>query len=87
MIEWAGTISMVIAISGVVLNNYQKRACFVVWLVSNSISLAVHLVVGPWSFVARDLVFILLAVHGWFTWKRKHKKQVPRIKNENEKGS
>lgn len=73
MLEILGTIGTVIAIAGVILNNYRMRACFIVWLVSNSMALAVHLIVGPWSFVARDLIFIGLAVHGWIVWKRKHK--------------
>lgn len=76
MLEILGTIGTVIAIAGVVLNNFKSRWCFVVWLVSNSLALVVHLMVGPWSFVARDLIFIALAVHGWFVWKAKTEREL-----------
>ena len=73
MIEVLGTIGTVLAVIGVVLNNHLCRWCFVVWLISNSLAVVVHLITGPWSFVVRDLIFIGLAIHGWFVWKRKHK--------------
>ena len=73
-IGWLATIG---AIVGVVLNNYRLKACFLVWLCTNSISAVLHVrgyALGDGamlSLAARDLIFMLLAVHGWWAWGRK----------------
>jgi len=69
-IEITGIVSSVIAVGGVLLNNYRLRVCFIAWIVSNSMTLAVHVAVGVWSLAARDAVFLVLAIHGWFAWGR-----------------
>lgn len=70
MIEAIGAAATAIAICGVVLNNRRRRSCFVLWLVSNSLTLAIHVAVGVWSLVARDAVFLLLAVEGLYRWRK-----------------
>jgi len=72
-----GWIASAGAIVGVVLNNYRLRACFLVWLGTNAMSAVLH-VRGYWlgdgamlSLAARDLIFMLLAVHGWRAWGRR----------------
>lgn len=71
MLELIGTISMLLSVLGVVLNNRRLIACFPIWLVSNTLSLAIHWQSGIWSLTVRDAVFILLAVDGWRLWKKK----------------
>ncbi|HEG43774.1 MAG TPA: hypothetical protein ENH94_06990 [Phycisphaerales bacterium] len=50
------------------LNNYKLRWCFLLWLVSNSACLYLHLRVGYYGMSCRDLVFLVLAIHGWRHW-------------------
>jgi len=71
MIELIGTISTILAITGVILNNRRLRVCFLIWLVSNSLTLVIHAQTGVWSLVARDAIFLVLAVEGWFKWRAK----------------
>ena len=70
MIELLGTAAMIIAIVGVYLNNKRLIWCFPLWLVSNSLTLYVHLDAGIVSLVVRDAVFLGLAVHGWRHWRK-----------------
>ena len=71
MIEYIGIISGILAIIGVLANNRRLRWCFIVWMVSNAMSLVIHFDAGIWSLVVRDAVFLILAVEGWFKWGRK----------------
>jgi len=71
MIEFIGIISGILAIIGVLANNRRLRWCFIVWIVSNAMSLVIHFDAGIWSLVVRDAVFLILAVEGWFKWGRK----------------
>ena len=71
MIEIIGIISSVLAVIGVLANNRRLRWCFLVWMVSNAMSMAIHADAGIWSLAARDAVFLLLAVEGWIKWGKK----------------
>ncbi len=68
-IEIVSAVATIIAIAGVILNNARRRECFYLWLVSNGMSLAVHACCGLWVMTARDAVFLILAVHGLYSWK------------------
>ena len=70
MTELFGTIAGLLAIIGVIANNRRLRWCFIVWLISNAISAALHAHAGMWSLAARDVVFFILAVDGWIRWGR-----------------
>jgi len=70
MIELFGIIATTLAVTGVILNNHRLRLCFVVWLISNAISAVIHAHAGLWSLMSRDVIFMLLAVHGWRLWSR-----------------
>jgi nicotinamide riboside transporter PnuC len=70
MLELIGTAATILAIAGVVLNNHRLRFCFILLLISNSLSAAVHLDCQVWSLLCRDLIFIVLGVDGWFRWGR-----------------
>ena len=70
MLEIIGTISTVISVIGVICNNRRLRACFLLWLVSNSLSLIIGGLTGVYSLVVRDGIFIFLAVEGWLLWGR-----------------
>ena len=63
-------MSGIIAVAGVVLNNYMNRWCFCLWFVSNSISAGLHVYAGMYSLAGRDIVFIGLAAHGLYKWGR-----------------
>jgi len=70
VLETLGTIAMVLAVIGVLLNNRKNRNCFYVWFISNSILIYVHLNVNLYSLVIRNIVFLLLAVEGWYKWRK-----------------
>lgn len=63
--SWLATI---IAVAGVILNNRQSPWCFAVWLVSNSLTAGIHLRSRLWALTVRDLIFLALAVEGWWRW-------------------
>lgn len=69
MYEICGIIATILAVAGVILNNRLNIACFYVWLVSNAITLALHVHVGLWSLAIRDAIFLALAVEGLMRWK------------------
>ena len=71
MIELIGSIATVIAIIGVIANNRKLRWCFLLWMISNAMSLIIHFDAGIWSLVARDAVFLVLAVEGYCKWRSK----------------
>jgi nicotinamide mononucleotide transporter len=77
MILWheiVGGAATVVAVAGVVLNNRHRWQCFVLWLASNSATLAIHVSAGLWSLAARDGIFLALAVEGLVLWRRKVKR-------------
>ena len=71
MLELIGLISTILSVVGVLLNNRRLIWCFPIWLISNTLSLAIHWQSDIWSLTVRDAVFIVLAVEGWLLWKRK----------------
>ena len=70
MIELFGTISTVLAVIGVLANNRRLRWCFLLWMVSNSLSLVIHSKKKIWSLTVRDAIFLILAIEGWIKWGR-----------------
>lgn len=70
VIEAMGWIATAIAISGVVLNNRRRRECFLLWIVSNGLTLVIHLAAGIWSLAVRDALFFALAIEGLIRWRR-----------------
>ena len=60
MIELTGLFVTIIAVAGVILNNRKRRLCFILWMVSNILSALIHLYLGPWSLVVRDVIFLAL---------------------------
>jgi nicotinamide riboside transporter PnuC len=71
VVETISFVATCIAVAGVVLNNYHMRWCFLLWLVSNAMSAAVHLDARLWSLFGRDCIFLVLAVHGWLKWSKR----------------
>ena len=71
LIEILSLTAMAIAVTGVVLNNHRLRICFVLFLVSNSLCAAVHIHSHLWGMFARDSIFFLLAIHGWWRWGKR----------------
>jgi len=70
VVESISLVATAIAVAGVWLNNSRLKACFVLWGVSNSLSMGLHLHAGLWSLAGRDCIFLVLAVHGWRAWGR-----------------
>ncbi len=77
MIETTGWLATGIALVGVWLNNRRRRACFALWLVSNTMTFTIHAWAGLWSLAARDGAFFVLAVHGWLLWSGRINREVP----------
>jgi len=71
MSEAFGTVAMVLAVPGVLLNNHMNRWCFVVWIISNVICAVLHHAAGMQSLVVRDVIFTVLAGHGFYKWSKK----------------
>jgi nicotinamide riboside transporter PnuC len=67
-VEVIGMAATGLAIAGCLMNNRRLRWCFAVWLISNALSLAVHVDAAIWSLAVRDAAFCLLALEGWFKW-------------------
>ncbi len=67
-IEVTGWTATAVALMGVWMNNRRRRACFVLWMVSNALTLGIHAAAGMWPLAARDGAFFLLAIHGWRLW-------------------
>lgn len=59
------------AIYGVILNNHRIRFCFLIWIFTNAAAGIFHVQSAQYGLLFRDLVFLILAVHGWFLWKKK----------------
>ena len=69
-VEVFGYIAGGLAVAGVLLNNHKLIWCFPVWIISNSICYCLHRSVGLNSLAWRDLMFTILAIHGWYKWAR-----------------
>lgn len=69
MLEIIGAVSAVLAVGGVLLNNRKYRCCFVLWMISNFLSALIHSQTGPVSLVIRDVIFLVLAVEGYWLWR------------------
>lgn len=68
LIEAVGVVSMVLAVTGVMLNNNRQTECFLFWIVSNSLCCWIHIKMKIWSMAVKDLVFLVLAIAGIYKW-------------------
>jgi nicotinamide riboside transporter PnuC len=74
--EIIGWLAFVGAVGGAVMNNHKLRACFLVWIIANVITAALHVrgyVLGDGAMlplVVRDVLFTMLSIHGWYAWGR-----------------
>lgn len=66
-----GLICLVLSVGGVLLNNNKLRVCFIPWLISNALSGFLHVSADMWTLAARDGIFFLLAIHGFWAWRRR----------------
>jgi nicotinamide riboside transporter PnuC len=58
-----------LSIAGVVLNIYQKRICFVIWLVTNAIWCIIDFGRGLYAQAVLFAVYLLLAIWGLLRWR------------------
>ena len=68
--ELLGGLATAIAVAGVLLNNARVIWCFPVWMLSNSMTLYLHLRGSMSSLALRDAIFLALAVSGWWQWSQ-----------------
>lgn len=66
--EALGVVAIVLSVWGTVHINNRDRRGFALWIIANVASFAVHYLTGVWTMGARDIVFLALAVDGWFRW-------------------
>ncbi len=66
VLEW---VAMILAVSGVLFNNFRSSWCFPLWLASNSLSAWFHRRDRRYGLLTRDLIFIALALWGWWLWR------------------
>lgn len=64
---WLITIA---AIIGTVANIYKKQWCFIIWLFTNFLWMAIDAAVGLYSQAALFAVYLLLSVWGLYQWNR-----------------
>ena len=70
IIQIIGMLATILAVVGVLTNNRRIRVCFLLWMVSNALTGAIHAYAGIWSLLIRDVIFFVLAIEGWFKWGR-----------------
>ncbi|MGH2271363.1 hypothetical protein ACQ9LF_06150 [Anaerohalosphaeraceae bacterium U12dextr] len=73
ILETFGIAVTLLAVAGVWYNNHLDRRCFYLWIVSNAISLMLHLAVGMFALAIRDAAFLILLADGLRRWARKLK--------------
>ncbi len=61
------------SIGGVILNNYRRRECFLVWIVTNFTWSLHDLSIGERAQAAMFLVYFFLAIWGYVQWGKKEK--------------
>jgi nicotinamide riboside transporter PnuC len=74
MVEILGTVATILAVTGVLYNNARRRAGFIVWMFSNSLTAGLHFYTGFYSMMVRDLVFLALAAAGYVMWGKEKTK-------------
>jgi nicotinamide riboside transporter PnuC len=70
MVETIGILTTILAVIGVLLSNRKRISCYGFWLVSNCLSLLIHLHAGIYSLAVRDFVFLILAFDGIYRWRK-----------------
>jgi len=70
ILETFGIAVTFLAVAGVWYNNRLDRRCFYLWIVSNAISLLLHLAVGMFALAVRDLAFLILSIDGLRRWSK-----------------
>lgn len=83
VIETIGIIATGLAVAGVWLNNRQRIACFKLWIVSNALSMVIHVATATWSLAIRDAIFVYLAFEGIRLWKRRGQVKWEMFRNQN----
>lgn len=64
-------VVLVVAVTGVLLNNRKIIWCFPVWILSNSLSAGLHVQGEMYGLMWCDVTFIVLAVLGWRSCAKK----------------
>ena len=65
---WIVTFASIV---GTVLNIRKMRACFVIWLVTNSLWMVYDIWIHNYPQAALFAVYVALAVWGIYSWRRK----------------
>lgn len=70
LIELVSYVVTALAIYGVWLNNRKLKSCFYFWLITNSVTAAIHVYSGLYGLAIRDIVFFILAIEGLKKWSK-----------------
>jgi nicotinamide riboside transporter PnuC len=57
-------------IAGVILNNYKRKECFLLWGITSACWCAVDWYHGIYSQAVLFAIYFLLAIHGWWNWRK-----------------
>ncbi len=67
---WMWLVSA-LSLTGVVLNIYHRRECFVIWALTNGVWVVYDWKIGAYEQAALFGVYWLLAIWGLIKWKKK----------------
>lgn len=70
MSEIIGIVVTCIAVYGAWLNIKMVRYGFLLWVVSDILSIGLHVHAGMWGMAVRDVIFLGLAFHGYYKWTK-----------------
>lgn len=64
-------LAMFLALLGMVFNNHKKRVCFVIWFAGSILGIILYIDTELWGLVVRDIIYLVLFIHGYLLWGRK----------------
>ena len=74
MFIWCNTI---VAIVGTYLNAKQKRAGFIIWMITNAIFVVFNISIKSYPVATLFGVYFFLALFGWINWGKANKEKTP----------
>jgi len=75
-----GWIAYILTITGVFLNIFKNKWCFVVWSFASGLFVWKFVMAADWSSMTRDISFVLLNVYGFVKWRKEDQhKRVTRM--------
>jgi nicotinamide riboside transporter PnuC len=63
-------ILVLLGVIGVILNNHRRIECFYVWGITSFCWMIIDFQKGIYSQSALFAIYFMLAIHGWYNWKK-----------------